>query len=71
MQSDEGQLAGRYLSKVSNQLPLCISHVTTINRNDKLRCQGLANGLGTSIYQLKCRYARNMMTIYKWCARAF
>ncbi len=51
VQADEGQLAGRYLSQFSTQPPLCITHVIAIN-NDKLRCQGLANGMGTSIYQL-------------------
>ncbi|MCH9853120.1 MAG: substrate-binding domain-containing protein [Alphaproteobacteria bacterium] len=51
MQSDEGKLAGEYLSEFSNQAPLCISYLTA-TRNDKLRCQGLANGMGISVYQL-------------------
>ncbi len=62
MQSDEGQLAGEYLGQLSNQSPLCISYITA-TRNDKLRCQGLANGMGASIYQLSASSAQ-YNTIY-------
>ena len=60
IQSDEGQLAGEYLSQFSNQPPLCISFLTA-TRNDKLRCQGLANGMGTSIYQLSADIQYNVI----------
>ncbi len=60
IQSDEGQLAGKYLSQFSNQPPLCISYLTA-SRNDKLRCQGLANGMDISIYQLSADIEYNVI----------
>ncbi len=48
--SDEGKLAGKYLKKFGSKAPLCVSYLSP-TRNDRLRCQGLANGMNTEIYQ--------------------